>query len=333
VGSGELATFKAQGKDYVGKIAGVDVTISSEKIGISSDKSPNGPALKLIKGTALTSKVKLTFSSPITALELGLGDYDISLDGSNNIAGNFGAEYTNNFSIPPTEIGGDMKKGPNGEVYPSKHDSYGFVKWDNLEGIREISFTHNRGSNGLGVFLTGLALTPQGKCSADNDMGAFNEQKNGVFAGKVAGVDVTINSDGIGIKPGTDSNGLPALTIIDGSALSSRVTFKFGKPILAFAVGLGDYDMSDMSRDSSNNKVSNFGAEYANNFSIPPTKISGDMKKGPNGEVYPIKNDSNGMVKWENLEGVSEISFTHNRDSNGLGVLLSGVELTHCQPN
>ena len=128
----------------------------------------------------------------------------------------------------------------------------------------------------------------------------------------ISGVDVTVSSNGD--IPFSAASVAGGLEMDGGSALTDVVTFTFSEPVTEFTLDLADFDNI-------------LGVqEFLNNFSVPPTSVSGDLVLDPTGglSVDPTVNDASGTVTWSNLDEVTSLSFTVNRADSSRGVVFSG---------
>ena len=142
---------------FYGEVGGIPVAIGSDQIGIEYD--PKAVALKIIKGDGLSSTVQIVFSAPVSAVEIDVGDYDVS-DGTNPDVAGRSAEHMSNFSIFPSAMNGSLMVVEGGEVHSKDNDGAGTLIWRDLQGVQAISFVHHRSLAGLGVFIKGVRVTP-----------------------------------------------------------------------------------------------------------------------------------------------------------------------------
>ena len=116
--------------------------------------------------------------------------------------------------------------------------------------------------------------------------------------------DVEFSNDGT-INFQANSTGM---LLNGGSATANQITISFLNPVESFSLTINDLDTS---------------IESMGDFSVVPTSVSGEMAligSGADTEVVGVINNSTGVVTWDNLSGVSSITYTHRRNSTGAGV-------------
>lgn len=112
----------------------------------------SGTAAAINTGGPLTGTITLSFDKEISDLTLTVSDFDV-------ISGTV-QEWWDGFSIAPSSVSGTLVMNGGTRVDPTINNSAGTLTWTSLPaGTTSISFTHNRLSNGLGIFLNEMTAT------------------------------------------------------------------------------------------------------------------------------------------------------------------------------
>ena len=123
---------------------GTELTLDSSSI----DYALSGTEAAIFENPgSLTSIITLSFSNPISSLDLTVSDYDVTP-----------LEFMNSFSIFPTSVSGNLAI-DGSTVEPTLDDGIGSLHWSFPSGVSSVSFQHNRAISGQGVGLVELTFT------------------------------------------------------------------------------------------------------------------------------------------------------------------------------